>query len=58
MQYVSQSNQLGNPNVYLVLAVYARQTNGTGFLQSTFGDNSVQSAETWLKQWRNLTFGR
>jgi hypothetical protein len=58
MQYLSQGTQLASPDLYLVLAIYFRQGNGRGFLESDFGDNSVQNAENWLKSYRSQSFGR
>ena len=59
-QYLANSPQLGNPNLYIVLAAYAIQDTGTGFLQPAWGPsgNTVIAAENWLKSYRQAQFGR
>jgi hypothetical protein len=57
MAYIAGSGQLGNPNLYIVLAVYGRQQTGVSFLDpnsptSTNNPNTVAGALAALKQYR------
>ncbi len=58
-QYLANSPQLGNPNLYIVLAVYVRPNQGVGFLApypgSSSGD-SVLAVRNWLYSYRSSTF--
>jgi Ricin-type beta-trefoil lectin domain-like len=58
-QYLASSPQLGNPNLYIVLAVYVRPNQGVGFLQPEpghSGGNSVLAVRNWLYSYRSSAF--
>jgi hypothetical protein len=62
INYVAQSGQLGNPNLYIVLAVYGRGTSGVSFLDpnnptSTSNPNTLACVVNWLQQFRNPNGG-
>ncbi|MBV8371252.1 MAG: RICIN domain-containing protein [Candidatus Eremiobacteraeota bacterium] len=58
-QYLASSSQFGNPNLFIVLAIYGRPQSGVGFLQPEPGassGNSVLAVRNWLYSYRSTTF--
>lgn len=58
-QYLANGSQLGNPNLFIVLAIYGRPQSGVGFLQPEPGassGNSVLAVRNWLYGYRSTAF--
>ena len=60
-QYLANSQQLGNPNLSIVITVYTRPGQGVGFLQPEPGtgapaNNSILAVRNWLYNYRAAQF--
>jgi hypothetical protein len=52
--FFANAGLVNNPNVYFVIALYAREYTSVHFVSTALGDrNSIESVVKWLKEYRN-----